>query len=44
MKIDIAGLPRVVVPFQCLSTRTARARSGWAVALVTGLCARPSWS
>ncbi len=44
MKIDIAGLPRVVVPSQFFSTRTARARSGWAVALVTGLCARTSSS
>ncbi len=36
MKIDMAGLPSVVTPFQRASTLTARFRSGWAAGLTIG--------
>jgi len=36
MKIDMAGLPSVVTPFQCCRARTAGARSGWADGSTSG--------
>ena len=39
MKMDMAGLPSVLTPFQRASTPTARARSGCVAGSVSGLCA-----
>ena len=36
MKIDMAGLPSVVTPFQRFSALIAGARSGWVAGLTIG--------